>query len=145
MEVTPIGKLGFMVYRVAATAIITAAITVLAACLLMPDGGLWIQALAVASVTTNAVLAALVLPALARNKVEGLALTKLTNLASIAPLLALLPTPLRLFGGIVPTYWLGEWMGIGEPILPLWITVPIGIAMHVAAIAGVVLLNRRSG
>jgi len=146
IEVTPIGKLGFMVYRVAATALITAAITVLAAQLLMPDGDLWIKALILLLVPTNAVLGALVLPAVARNKVEGMAVAKLINLAAVAPLLAILPSPFRLIGGIVPTYWLGEWLNLSRTaILPTGVSIVLGILVHVAAIIVIVRLNRRAG
>jgi hypothetical protein len=146
IEVTPIGKLGFMVYRLAATALITAAITVLAVQLLLPGSALWLKMLIVLAIPANAVLSALVLPAAARNKVEGLAVTKLMNLAAVAPLLAILPTPFRLVGGIVPSYWLGEWLNLGgEPILPMSVSVLIGSLVHIAALVIVVRINRRAG
>lgn len=144
IEVTPIGKLGFMIYRLVAVATITAAITLLAVALLLPDSPLWLRALLVASVPVNAMLVALILPAVARNKVEGLAVTKLINLAAIAPLLALAPTPFRFIGGLLPTYWFGEWLSLSDaPLLPLWVSVMIGALMHLAALLLAMRLNGR--
>lgn len=146
IEVTPVGKLGFMVYRVAATAFITAGITILALLLLLPNQDLGRTALILLAVPANAVMGALILPAVARNKVEGLALTKLTNLAAIMPLLAALPSPFRLLAGIFPTYWLGEWLKLGgDAALPLWVSAPAGIVVHIAALAIILRLNGRPG
>lgn len=146
IEVTPIGKLGFMVYRVAATAFITAMITALALFLLLPNQDPWLAAPILLTVPANAVMGALILPALARNKVEGLALTKLTNLAAIMPLLAAPPSPFRLLGGVFPTYWLGEWLKLGgDATLSLWTAVPAGIVVHVVALATILRLNGRPG
>ncbi len=82
-------------------------------------------------VAIEAVLAATLLPAIARNKVEGLALTKLTNIAGVVPLLAIIPSPWRLLGGLLPTYWIGEMLGLStvEP-LPVALALGLAIAVH---------------
>ena len=67
----------------------------------------------------EAVIAAALLPALARNKVEGLALTKLTNIMAVVPLLALLPSPWRFAARAGAKLLAGEmtcWRRTGSPI-----------------------------
>lgn len=140
LAVTPVGKVGYLGYRVAATALVTGAVTAMATLLLLPRAGWFQQALLVALVACEAVLAAVVLPAVARNKVEGLAVTKLSNLAGAVPLLAILATSWRLVAGIVPSFWIGELLGLSSgPSLPLPLTVALAVGTHLAA---VVLLFR---
>jgi len=147
LDVTPVGKEGFLAYRVTVSAVLTAAITVMALQLLLPSAPVWLKLLLLAAIPADAALAAMVLLALARNKVEGLALTKLTNLASIVPLAATIPSSLRLLAGIVPTYWLGELLGLpGEATLPAWFAALCLVVAHVmAAVIVVHLLRRRAG
>lgn len=129
IDVTPTGKGGFFLYRATVTALIAAAVTLLGLVLLLPAAGPGVQLLILVMVPAEAVIAALVLPAIARNKVEGLALTKLTNIASVVPLLAIVPSPWRLLGGIVPSYWIGELLGLSG-------TAPLSLpAIAVAAMA----------
>lgn len=108
LDITPIGKGGFFIYRTSITAIVTIIITLLAMSLLMPETGWMMRMLIAILIAIEAVCAAFILPAIARNKVEGLAVTKLTNIAAIIPLLAIIPSPWRYLGGIIPTYWIGE-------------------------------------
>ena len=93
VEVTPVGKAGFLGYRLAVSAAITALITVLGIMLLLPEASGWLKLVLLLTVPADTVLAAIALLAFARNKVEGLALTKLTNLAAIVPLAAVVPSP----------------------------------------------------
>jgi fluoroquinolone transport system permease protein len=147
IDVTPVGKSGFFAYRATAAVLVTAVITLMAAWLLLPERG-WAMALLLAGlVAANAVLVAAVLPAVARNKVEGLALTKLVNLASVVPLLAILPSPLRYLGGIVPSYWIGELLMLSEHrYLPEPLVATLAIGTHLAAVWLLLrLLARRSG
>ncbi len=136
LDITPPGKAGFLAYRVAVTAGVTALITLLAAPLVIPESGAGIDALIALLVAGEAVIAALLLPVFARNKVEGLALTKLTNIASLAPLLAIVPSPLRYAAGVVPPFWVGEMLlrphagGMG-----LAGVAGLGIGVHLAAVA----------
>lgn len=131
LDITPIGKAGFFAYRVAITALITAIITLLAMYLLLPEAG-WIMAGFVAIlIAIEAVCAAFILPAVARNKVEGLAVTKLTNIAAIVPLLAIIPSPWRYLGGVIPTYWIGELFQISNTqYLPMPVIVILAALLH---------------
>lgn len=131
IDVTPAGKEGFFAYRAAATALVTGAITLAACRLLLPDEG-WVFAILMALlIGFEAVLAAIVLPAIARNKVEGLALTKLVNLASLVPFLAIIPSPWRLVAGLFPSYWVGELLNLsrGEP-LPFALVAAAAVLVH---------------
>jgi hypothetical protein len=92
------------------------------------------------------VLAAVILPAIAQNKVEGLALTKLTNIAVIIPLIAIVPSPWRFLASLVPTYWIGELLAGQGSTLPIWAVTAAMIATHLGW--GVLLfglLGRRMG
>ena len=115
--------------------------------LLLPAAALWLKLLLLVTIPADAALAAIILLALARNKVEGLALTKLTNIAAIVPFAAIIPSPFRLVAGIVPTYWLGELLGLpGEAAAPAWLAAVLFIATHI--LAGVIvvgLFRRRTG
>lgn len=146
VDVTPIGKAGFLLYRVTITALIGAVITAAAIPLVVPSLGLLEKLLLVVAIAAECVLAAVVLPAVARNKVEGLALTKLTNIAAIVPLLAAIPSPWRYLAGFFPTYWLGELLNLGQPTLPLGLIAVAAVLTHLACAALLfALLGRRAG
>ncbi len=147
IDVTPSGKSGFMAYRIAVTAMLAAAITLIGVSIMLPQAGWPLSGLLAALVAMQAIASALVLPALARNKVEGLAITKLTNIASIAPLLAIIPSPLRYLGGFIPTFWVGEMVGLsGTSYLPLAVIVLLAVGVHLAAVAFFYRLSdRRAG
>lgn len=140
LAVTPTGKTGFMVYRVAAATVMTTLVTVAALPVLEPNAPLSQSVVLVLLVAATGVLAAIVLPAVARNKVEGLALTKLTNLFSLAPLLATIPSPWRYLAGILPTFWIGEAIALPPNPLPLWATALAASAVY--ALWAVVILRR---
>lgn len=143
LDVTPVGKAGFLAYRLAGIVLAAAAVTAAALPVVTPDLDLAGAALLLVLVPANAVLAAVVLPALARNKVEGLALTKLTNLAMLIPLLAAIPSPWRLAAGIFPSYWIGEILELGATPLPLAVAAPIAIVVHFAWAAAMFRLFAR--
>jgi hypothetical protein len=144
LDVTPLGKGGFLAYRAGVTALVTAGITLLAWPLIAPVLTIGTAFLVAALVAAEAVAATVVLPAIARNKVEGLALTKLTNIAGIAPLLAFIPSPLRYIAGVVPTFWIGELLGpVTPPALPLAVSAILAIAVHTATVWFLFALFRR--
>lgn len=146
VDVTPVGKSGFLLYRVTVTALIGAAITAAAIPLVVPAIGLEAGILLVAAVAVESVLAAVILPAIARNKVEGLALTKLTNIATIIPLVAIVPSPWRFIASFVPTYWIGELVVGPVSALPIWAVAAAMIITHVGWAALLfALLARRVG
>ena len=147
LDVTPVGKGGFLLYRVGVTATLAAALTVYAWPLVMPEASFGLAVSLALAVGANAVTFAVVLPAIARNKVEGLALTKLTNLFAVAPLLAAIPSPWRCLGGVVPSYWVGELLGL-TPVAPAapWLATVLALATAAAAIAALMhLLSRKAG
>lgn len=147
LDVTPVGKTGFLLYRTAITALVTIVITLAAWPLVIPDQPLGVALLLAILIAMDAIAAAVILPALARNKVEGLALTKLTNLASIVPLLAIIPSPLRYLGGIVPSYWIGEVLQLSPTAsLPWPVVAVLALMAHAVAVWGLfALFQRRSG
>jgi fluoroquinolone transport system permease protein len=148
LDVTPLGKRGFMAYRIAVTAVITFALTLLGCVLLLPERGVATALVLSMMVALDAVGAALILPAIARNKVEGLALTKVTNILSLAPLLALLPMPWRYLGGWLPTFWVGEIiLNAGDfPSASFLAATALGGAVHVIVVWLLYTLqNQRAG
>lgn len=108
LDVTPVGKAGLLAYRTTITALIASAISIFALAVLGAGLDVWQCSLIVLLVAANAVVCSVILPVLARNRVEGLALTKVTNIMAIVPLLAAIPSPFRLLAGVVPSYWIGE-------------------------------------
>lgn len=132
VEVSPIGKGGFFLYRAAISAILTAAIVVLSCYLLSSNLDVNFVIFLALLVSSQTICVALLLPILARNKVEGLAATKIINLAAMVPLVALVPSPARYLAGIVPTYWLGELL-IPQPqtYLPVAVSIVLAILSHV--------------
>jgi hypothetical protein len=147
VEVTPPGKVGFVAYRVGATMLIAAFVALLSVWLIFPAAGPAMTAVLMALGALQAAGGAIVLPALARNKVEGLAITKLTNLLSLAPLLAAIPSEWRYLGGVVPTFWIGEMLGLsGERAMAAGLVAAIALATHLAAaILLLALMARRPG
>ncbi|MEX0957192.1 MAG: hypothetical protein WDZ83_18515 [Rhizobiaceae bacterium] len=144
VDVTPVGKGGIMTYRITVAAILAVAVTSIGAPIMLPEAGWPMWALLSVLVAMQAVASALVLPALARNKVEGLAITKLTNIVAIAPLLAVFPSPLRYLGGIVPTFWVGELLGLaGTSYLPLPAIIMLALTTHLAAVIFFYRLSER--
>jgi len=145
IDVTPMGKSGYFAYRVSVTGLISWVIAFGGIRLLLPDAGLLMAAFAGILIAMEAVCVAVGLPAIARNKVEGLALNKLINIAALAPFLVFIPSPLRLLGGVVPTYWIGEL--IGSPpvaLLPMAANVTSALAVHAIVVAWLfrVAINR---
>lgn len=132
IDITPVGKTGFMGYRLTVTVLLTMAVTLFGAWLVVPQAGWPTAALLAVLVALQAVSAAFVLPAIARNKVEGLAVTKLVNMLAVAPLLAFVPSPWRYLAGFVPAFWVGE-MFAGERYLPMPAVVALALVVHFAA------------
>ncbi len=108
VEITPIGKNGLMVYRLTLTFIMSAIITLLSIELLLPNMVWEMKIFYIILIGLEAMSMALIIPALANNKVEGLAVAKLVNIGALMPALALIPSAWRYLGAIFPTYWIGE-------------------------------------
>jgi hypothetical protein len=141
IDVTPVGKIGFLAYRVSAAALIVLLLTCGATRIIVPHLGPGPGIVAALLAAAATVLGTVVFPAVARNKVEGLALTKLTNLASLAPLLAIIPSPWRYLGGVVPTYWLGELLHL-SPLSPLPLPLVLIFAAASHLLVGALLFAR---
>lgn len=140
LSVTPVGKGGVLGFRLIAAGALSAMLAAATLPFVLPglDPGHALGVLVL--VGLSGVLASVALPALARNKVEGLALTKISNLAIIVPLAALLPAPFRYGLGWLPSYWLGELLLVDANPMAASLAVAVGVALHLAAIG---LLIRR--
>lgn len=144
IAVTPVGRPAFFAWRSALAALLAALFCVYGCVLVAPGLPVPLVAILAVLIGAEAVAAAVILPALARNKVEGLALTKLTNLAAIVPFLALLPAPWRYLGGIIPSYWIGELLLVPPgQALPLAVSLGLAALTHIAALVAVFRLARR--
>ncbi len=108
LSVTPIGKIGVASYRAALASFIVGAIALISMPLLFPKAGLLIIMIMVTLCAMQATMVNFILPAIAKNKVQGLAMTKVINLFSLAPLLAFIPSPWRFLFAPVPGFWIGE-------------------------------------
>ncbi len=140
LAVTPVGQGGVLSFRLIAAGCLSAVLAAATLPFVLP-GLDPVRALgALVLVGLSGVLATVALPALARNKVEGLALTKVSNLAILVPLAALLPAPFRYLFGWLPSYWLGELLLVEAGPLVASLAVAVGAVLHLAAIA---LLIRR--
>ncbi len=143
METTPIGKMGFIYYRLTVAFVLTFAISLIAAEMLLLVG--WaVRLLFALLVGLESAIIALFLLALARNKVEGLALSKLINVSLLIPLLAIIPSFFRYAGGIFPTYWLGE-MFVWSDVAPAGLTLSLLFAAvaHLVWLIGMTRLTAR--
>lgn len=147
LDITPLGKSGYAAYRIGYAALITFVLTLLAAQSLLPDKALAFTLLIAALIAVEAAASALILPAIACNKVEGLALTKLTNLLALSPYLALFSGPWRYMFAPLPGFWIGELLGFGGPqkmALPLAAMLALGIHLGVLWLL-LQLFRRRAG
>lgn len=146
IEMTPLGKAGFIAWRLGLCAALVFALSLSTVFAALPGSGLAVafgMALLVAGYGT---LVALFLVAFAGNKVEGLALTKLANLGLVAPLLALLPSPLRYLAAPLPPFWIGEMAGLAPDAL--WSPLAFLLGCATAAALGLLLgrlVTRRVG
>ena len=136
VDVTPVGKRGLISYRIAITAAITFALTLFGTALLLPERGMATALVLAVMISMDGIGMALILPALARNKVEGLAVTKAVNILSFAPLAALLPLPWRYLAGVIPTYWVGEVLYNAPPFAEggFLVASTLGIGIHLGAV-----------
>ncbi|VAW21501.1 hypothetical protein MNBD_ALPHA11-1691, partial [hydrothermal vent metagenome] len=82
LSVTPIGKNGVAIYRAALASFMSGAIALISIPFLFPKTGLLIIMTTVILCAMQAAMVNFVLPAIAKNKVQGLAMTKVINLFS---------------------------------------------------------------
>jgi hypothetical protein len=134
MEVTPIGKSGFLSYRIAVTSLAGALLALFAVRLAFPTQDWGLSLVVAILVGTEAVAVAFVLLGLASNKVEGLAIAKLVNIGSFVPVLAGLPFAWRHAFGLVPSFWIGEMLGLNPAPIPFALALCLAVLTHLLAI-----------
>ncbi len=108
LSVTPVGKNGVAIYRAALASFMSGAIALISIPFLFFKPDMFVVMTLVILCATQAAMVNFVLPAIAKNKVQGLAMTKVINLFSLAPLLAFIPSPWRFLSAPVPGFWIGE-------------------------------------
>ncbi len=143
LEVTPIGKNGFLLYRTGITALLAFMATLLIGRLLL-EQTLGLQLLLAVLVALEAIIITFALLAMAGNKVEGLALSKVLNIAALVPLLALVPSELRYLAAVIPSYWVGELLY--GTVLPVTLISMLAVLVHVVVLLLLYrLVSRRLG
>lgn len=108
MAASPLGKSGYLASRIAAPAVVSTlyCALILAVFKLSPLSAVMILALALCSGALG-VVSALMVPSLAKDKMEGLAVTKLSGLIMLGlPAALLVPAPAQYIAGILPTLWM---------------------------------------
>ena len=136
--VTPLGKAGFLRYRMAlpVVASFVAALVVVPLCALVEVPLVRLMAVS-ALAALEAPMLALVLAAFAGNKVEGMALGKGLSLLNVAPFTALLvPMPWQLIAGVVPQYWVAKLVLISdEASTPVfWSMAAVALVVHLVTL-----------
>lgn len=108
LAVTPIGRLGYIASRIAIPCAISTVYCVLVMAVFSLSDMSASRILAISACSgALGVAAAVMVPALARNKVEGMAYTKLSGLFMLGlPAALLVPAPVSHIAGILPPYWM---------------------------------------
>ncbi|MCZ4273857.1 hypothetical protein [Maritalea porphyrae] len=136
IETTSVGKIGFMSYRLAIASAIGGMLGLFGMIQIYPEHALSTQLFAALLVAIETAIVALTLLSLAGNKVEGLALSKLLNLLMLFPLIAAIPSPWRLLGGLFPSYWIGEIFALSpQSYLPTALVLAVAIVVHILVLA----------
>jgi fluoroquinolone transport system permease protein len=108
--VTPLRRTGYLVWKLASPVLLSVIITIAALQLAALTPIVWPHMLGIILLAAcQAPFMTLFLGALASNKVEGLALYKLSGLFFTGPFIAwFVPMPWQYAGGVLPTYWVGK-------------------------------------
>ncbi len=131
LEVTPVGKTGIVLYRSALAFLMVFALALVSASLLFSDVSPRSWIILSLFISLQAVMVTLILPAQAKNKVQGLALIKAINLFAMAPLLAIIASPFRYLSGLFPGFWIGEYLALSSiSYIPASIGLFIGFLIH---------------
>ena len=137
IAVTPIGRSGYLLSRIGVPAIISTVYCVIITLIfrLSDIGTLRLLLLALCSGALS-ITAALMIVAMAKNKVEGMAYTKLTGLLVAGlPVVLLVPSPYKYIAAFLPTFWMTE-IAVGES---LWLAI---LAVLVAALLSALFIRR---
>ena len=133
MAVTPLSKSGYLLYRIVSPMIISfvimylilfiAHLTPIPVIRLIPVGIL---------AAMEAPMLALFLAAFANNKVEGLAVYKLTSMIFLAPFVGyFVKSNWAYLAGILPPFWVSKAFLVSfEPFTGYWIFIAIGFIVH---------------
>lgn len=133
IETTSVGKAGFMAYRLAIACTLGGILALIGVIQIYPNYPVGIQFFAATLVALETAIVALILLALAGNKVEGLALSKLLNLLMLFPLIAAIPSAWRLLGGVLPSYWIGEIFALSpQSYMPPLAEQVLAIGVHIS-------------
>lgn len=136
IAVTPVGKLGWLRYRVllpCAWALVAGVAMVFAAGLVTVPPLRLLAAVGLSAL--EAPLVALLLASIAADKVQGLALAKASGIVVIAPFAVLLEPPLRWAAGAVPHFWVAELL-VGRALSAgeFWARALLAYAVHAGAL-----------
>jgi fluoroquinolone transport system permease protein len=132
IQVTPLTLQGYLVYRLAAPAVLA---LVIAAILFPVTGLLKFRTVEVVLSVVGALVVApcfsLILIAFASNKVQGFAVSKAQGIFLIAPVLAyFVDPPIQWFFGIVPVYWPAKVVWQLHAGQPAWQYLLVGLALQ---------------
>lgn len=149
ISITPLGKTGYLLYRIA-TLILVNCVFVMA---LAPLTGLMkvsiLRLFPVAMLSSiEAPLFALMIASFARNKVEGLAFAKGLGLLMIPCFIGLtIPAPWHYFGGIFPTYWVTQSvLSMNGSAAGFLLNITGGVVVHgLWLVVMLYIFNRREG
>jgi len=111
LAVTPLTKNGYFKYRLSVPFALSAAYAgalPFVSGLLPPEANAFALLPAALSAALLAPAFAVLMGALAANKLEGLAISKLSGWVVFAPALLLAPEPAQWIGALLPTYWIAK-------------------------------------
>lgn len=145
VSLTPVGKTGFLGYRMATPAVwsgVAAVIVVMLAGL--ASFAPWRMALLALLAGLQAPMLALFLGAFAADKVRGMALGKVGSvLIGVGALAVLAPAPWRWLAAPSPHFWL-VWLAVGDPGVGVsfWLEGAVALAVHVGVLWALALWFR---
>ena len=132
LDVTPLGKQGVAIYRATLAFFLTLIVVGVAIPFLLPPKTIQVVVTLLVFTALQSSIVSFAIPSLANNKIQGLALTKVTNLFSFVLLLTLFPTPWRYLAGFIPSFWIGEMLHLStQQYLPQAIVIILGQVCHI--------------
>jgi len=131
-SVTPLSKKGYLIYRVGSSIIaVTVVVEIISYVTGMRGVNLFKTIPMAILVAIEAPMIALFLVVFAKNKVEGLAMAKLSGFIMIAPFAILIPSQWHYIAGIFPPFWITKiYMEIQSSGDMYIFYVLIGLAVH---------------
>ncbi|WP_096188169.1 hypothetical protein [Evansella halocellulosilytica] len=111
MDITPVRKTGYLIYRISIPAILAWGINILIVIYFFPENKLLSFLLLIALIVSSAIapIMTLYLAAFAKNKVEGMAYSKAVNIFLLAPAATyIFDHPITMLTYVVPITWSAE-------------------------------------